>query len=283
MMSDKDGSPLRLDGALRSGYGAIISNASKLIALLSLLVAALVSFTDVGFGGFGSREFTSSLLIMLASSYVIYFSLEEAGEQFGEESAEYKGALIRYVKAKERVCSDSIGAMRDFCRSYADEELRFRRDSFLAERGVTKEEYEAGICKGTARRQRHAIRRARKMKPMRLTPALLLSGEGRRCGRELENPGRTKLFGALFRLLPSTVFTIFTVSVMLTAKEGLSASVIIESILKLSTLPIIGFRGYRAGCEYVKVTKTAWLEAKCRLIESFLGGRGAVNSEPFAS
>lgn len=273
-MNDKENGALSLEGALRSGYGAIISNASKLIALLSLLVAALVSFTDVGFGGFGSREFTSSLLIMLASSYVIYFSLEEAGEQFGEESEEYKRATSRYIKAKERVSSDSIGAMRDFCRSYADGELRFRRDSFLAERGITKEEYESGICKGSARSQRRAIRRARKMKPMRLSPNLLLSGEGKRSGRELENPGRTKLFASLIRLLPSTVCTVFTVSVMLTAKEGLTATVIIESILKLSTLPIIGFRGYRAGCEYVKVTKTAWLEAKCRLIESFLGGRG---------
>ena len=54
---------------------------------------------------------------------------------------------------------------------------------------------------------------------------------------ELASPERKKLATSLRILLPSTACMIFTISVMLTAKDELSASVIIDGILKLSALP----------------------------------------------
>ena len=261
-----------LDGALHRGYSTIISNASKLIALLALLVAALVSFTDVGFGGFGSEEFTSSLAVMLIASYVIYFSLEEAGESAGEGSEEYKSALSAYNGAKAKISPDGIGNLRDYCNSYAAKELSYRRERYLAERGICPDAPPPDSPKERRKRKR-AVRRSENMRAMRLTPALLLSGVGRSAASELSSPARSKLITTLTRLLPSTVCTVFTVSVMLTAKDGLTAAVIIESILKLSALPIIGLRGYRAGLEHVKGTKAAWLEAKTRLLLGFLSAK----------
>ena len=272
MKENKDTLSLEgISGMLREGYLSLLANASKVIAVITLTVAALVTFTDVSFSHFGGAEFTSSLAVMLIASYLIYFSLEDAGERLGCESEEYKRALESYRTARGAIAPTAIGALRDYCRRYSAEEADFRRKSYISERGYTPEEYGAyrggATVKGRAKR---VFRHAERIRAVRLTPSVLLTLE--RTGRrsELESPERKKLLDMLLRLLPSTLCTVFTVSVMLTAKEGLTAETVIEGILKLSTLPIIGFKGYSAGYSYAKDTKSAWLETKARLLEGFI-------------
>jgi hypothetical protein len=60
-----------------------------------------------------------------------------------------------------------------------------------------------------------------------------------------------------------------TVSVMLSAKDGMTASDILNGILKLSALPVIGFRGFCAGYSYSKHTLSLWLETKAGILEAF--------------
>ena len=74
----------------------------------------------------------------------------------------------------------------------------------------------------------------------------------------------------LIALLPTTVCMGITVSVILTMKDGVSAAAVIESILKLGTLPIVAFKGYTAGYAHVQETVIPWLRAKTKLIDSVL-------------
>ena len=60
-----------------------------------------------------------------------------------------------------------------------------------------------------------------------------------------------------------------TVSVALSTKDGLTAADILGGILKLSALPMIGFKGYSAGYNYSKHLASAWLETKAEIIEGF--------------
>ena len=60
-----------------------------------------------------------------------------------------------------------------------------------------------------------------------------------------------------------------TVSVILTAKSGLSAATVIEGILKLSTLPIVGFKGYAGGYSYIRKSYIPWIETKRRLLQAY--------------
>ena len=61
-----------------------------------------------------------------------------------------------------------------------------------------------------------------------------------------------------------------TLSVMLSAKEGLTATDVLNGLLKLSALPLIGFKGYSAGYSYVKHNISLFLETKANILESFL-------------
>jgi hypothetical protein len=71
------------------------------------------------------------------------------------------------------------------------------------------------------------------------------------------------------KILPSTVCMFFTASVVLTAKE-LSLVSVMEGIIKLSALPIVGFRGYINGYNYKKDREAAWIKTKIKLLRGFI-------------
>lgn len=269
-MSDFELSLLNSDAILKKGYKSIINNAGRAVALITLIVAVLVTFTDVGFVGGINQNVTGTVLLMLLASYLMYFSMESAGERLGRESDEYVSALGQYNSQLEKIKPSDLYALREFCRSYSMRELDFRRESLLMKYGLTLPEYERFRGGGdAARSERRIYRRAARMKPRELTPSMLLSTDAQ-SGDELKSPEKTKLFTILLRLLPVTVSVFFTGALVLGAKDGLDAMTVIESIMKLSALPIIAIKGYVAGYGYAKDKERLWLLTRAKLLAAFL-------------
>ena len=255
---------------MRRGYAYLAANSGRIIALITAIVAALVTFTDVALTGFGTAEFTTTLLVMLIASYLIYFSLEDAGERLGEESEEYREAKSHYLAARGRIQPEHVGRLREYLAAYSEGELSYRRRSYLCREGFAPSDYE-DYKRGSkaAPRAVRVFKKADGMKPVSITPTELLSREGG-VSCELSNPRLARRVTSLLKLLPSTVCMFFTASVILTTKQNLTPSVIIEGILKLSALPIVGFRGYSSGYAFALGAGLAWLETKTRLLEGFL-------------
>ena len=264
------------DALAKQGGAMLIKNSGKIIAAMTILVAVLLTFTDVSFATLGSRTFTTTLTVMLVSSYLIYFSLEDSGEKLGEESEDYLSGFAAYEKVRALISGEDIGALRDFCTDYSKKELEFRRRAYLVSHGCTEEEL-LSFCRGeqTPRELKRYLRRAAKMKAVPLTPAMLLGGDGNGRRSELADRTRFKTLRMAVKLLPTMVFTCVTVSVILTLKDGLSAATVIESIVKLSSLPVIGFRGYAAGYSHVKNAVLPRIDTRRRLLEAYIGERNA--------
>jgi hypothetical protein len=87
------------------------------------------------------------------------------------------------------------------------------------------------------------------------------------------DPSYKKLTASLTSLIPSTVCMVFTVSVILTAKDNLTASAVIDGLVKLACLPIIGFKGTLDGYRFTREDKSAWLDTKARLLEAYLNSK----------
>ena len=253
----------------RRGYKSLVTNAGKAIAVITLVISALVIFTDVGIVSADFEALTSTLLLMLIASYVMYFSMESAGEKLGMESDEYKEALKIYKSAVSAISPKTMPKMREFCKEYSKEEAKYRQEIFLLRHGLTPkspEEYRCG--KEFSPRERRAIRRAERIRPAKLTPADLLSiGDAR--SEELANPERMRSTAMMLKMLPTALCTLFTASVVLGTKESLDAPAVIEGLLKLSTLAIIGLRGYTAGYFFAKGRLLGWLETKTKLVLAF--------------
>lgn len=262
---------LESGSVIKRGYSALLQNFGKAVAILTALIAVLVTFTEVGFYEFGKESFTANLITMLICSYVMYFSLEDAGERLGKESEEYKSVEAAWREKCRQVGGEDIGRLRDFLKEYKISELKFRREGFLIAQGYSTEEYTKYLATGDAdKKARRVFKRAEKMKPVDLTPKTLLANDRRGGNGELTNPEKGKIPKLLIRLVPSTFCMIFTVSVMLSAKDGLTAPAVIEGIVKLLTLPIIGLRGYSSGYAYAKGSLLSWVETKSRLLGAFL-------------
>lgn len=274
MNKDESNELLEIRSFMKHSYSALISNAGKIIATITLAMAVLLTFTDLAFSDLSSQAFTTQLCVMLLSSYLMYFSLEDSGEKEGEQSEEYKSARQRYLAAKARITPKDIDSLRQFCLDYSIREQEYRRLSYLAEMGLSESEYlsyKSG--KVFSRRNMRVFSKADKIRAVNLTPHTLLSSAQGIGKSELEGPAKAKLLSSLISLIPSTVCMVFTVSVMLTTKDGMTVSSVIEGLLKLSALPIIGFRGMLDGYKFAKEEKSAWLETKARLLESFLVNR----------
>ena len=258
----------------------ILCNMGKIIALFVFLIMLTVTFTDVSFQGFFTESFTSSLLLLLTSSYIIYFSLEDAGEKHGEESAEFDKASARFSELREKINGSDVDALRDFCIEYSERDLEYRQKILLLSRGLSEkdaERYKNGEHFDKA--SRCVLKKHAKMKPVILTPKTLLSREKTSGRSELENPEKRKLTMLILKLIPSTVCMMVTVSVILSTKEGLTASDILNGIIKLSALPVIGFKGYSAGYSYVKHNVSLFLETKANILEEFINKRSSSNAE----
>ncbi|MBO5907178.1 MAG: hypothetical protein J6Q85_03395 [Clostridia bacterium] len=261
------------------GYATLIANSGKIIAAITALVAALVTFTDISFLDLSSAEFTSSLLVLLISSYLIYFSLEDAGERLGRESKEYLSSAEKYNAARKKIEPDDTPRLREYTVRYSKDELEYRIKAHLCRHGYSFSEYTGYLIHGCADKRAEAVfKRASKMKIHSLTPRELLSAV-HTVRAELVRPDREKIFSAVTKLLPSTLCMIFTASLILTTKSNLTPSLVIESLLKLSALPVIGFRAYVSGFNYSREHEASWLETKARILEGFLKERDNLITE----
>ena len=269
----KDGLDLGIvssNALVKRGYSFLIANVGKTVAFITLVVCALISFTEISFSEFGSESFTGTLVMMLIASYVMYFSLEDAGERLGRDSDAYKSASEGYEMRKKSMKGCDVSDLRKFCLDYREAELEYRRSNMLFSLSYTEEEYERYL-KGEkmGAKAMKDLGRVKKIKRAELDAASLLSQDGRQRS-ELNNPEESRLLRMAIRLIPSTVCMIFTVSVMISLKENLSMAGVIEALIKLSTLPVIGLKGYSGGYEYVIESEIDWIETKTRLLDSFL-------------
>ncbi|MBR5139607.1 MAG: hypothetical protein IKV16_01005, partial [Clostridia bacterium] len=69
------------ENLLKKSAVMLISNLGKTVAVITLIVATLVTFTDLSFADLSTESFKTSLIMLLLASYLMYFSLEDAGEK----------------------------------------------------------------------------------------------------------------------------------------------------------------------------------------------------------
>ena len=255
---------------IKAGYSSLIKNCGKLIAGLTATIVVLATFTEIGFYDIGVRELTANVLLILVASYVIYFSLEDAGEVLARESDEYRSVYEKLTTLSDKITAEMIPRLRIFIDEYVSEELRHRREALLSIGGKTFVDYEVYLSgERVSGRDKRLYRRVSRLSEIKLGVGTLLSTR-RELVAEIKNPRGSKLIGLCVRLIPTTICTIFTASVMLGVKDGLCATEIIEGLVRLCPLPIVALRGYSQGYDFVKGKEVDWMKGKSRLIEAFL-------------
>lgn len=261
---------INTDELMRKTGGTLIRNTGKIIAAITVAASVLLTFTNVRLGSVVGNDLTGDLVMMLIAAYLMYFSLEDAGEKLGMQTKEYETAATEYEQMRLLITAEDSEALRDFCIKYSESELEYRKRAALMSAGLGENQmlkWSSG--ERVNAKARRVFKRVSKMRATELTPQILLS-RGNTTGKsELRNPERFKILRIAISLLPMTVGMCLTVSVILTMKDGLTVEGVIEGLIKLASLPIVGFRGYSAGYAYVREHGISWLETKTRILRTF--------------
>ena len=274
-MSSFDDTLLETGRVIDRGFREIGENMSKAVAIITAIIAAVLTFAEIALPEVATAELTTELFVMLISSYIIYFSLEDAGEARGRRSEEYAKSSAEYKAERAKIHGEDINDLRDFCLRYTKDELEYRRRELLLCEGVTPDEYlayKSGECHD--KRIIAASSRADKLKPIRLTAEMLMEGERIGASKTIGSPEGAKIIKLLLGLVPTTVCMLLTVSLMITAKADMTLFDIIASLMKLLTLPIVALRGYAEGLSYSTGPLLSWIKTKTELLKAFIEKKG---------
>lgn len=274
-MSSFDDTLLETGRVIDRGFREIGENMSKAVAIITAIIAAVLTFAEIALPEVATAELTTELFVMLISSYIIYFSLEDAGEARGRRSEEYAKSSEEYKAERAKIHGEDINDLRDFCLQYTKDELEYRRRELLLCEGVTPDEYlayKSGKCHD--KRIIVASSRADKLKPIRLTAEMLMEGERIGVSKTIGSPEGAKIIKLLLGLVPTTVCMLLTVSLMITAKADMTLFDIIASLMKLLTLPIVALRGYAEGLSYSTGPLLSWIKTKTELLKAFIEKKG---------
>ena len=197
---------------------SIVGGIGKIITLLTLAAVAIIIFTEVSFVKMNAEAFTCELIALIIGAIVSYCAMEGQGERLGLESDEGTSALHALMERIAKIQGEDIEPLCDFCTHYAKEEAGRRRTRYLLSHGLCDKDllaYQRG--EACAKKAARILRVAARIRPMTLTPAMLLTTATHSTGEELSDPQRQRRGYLLLSLLPSVLCMTLTVSIAISA------------------------------------------------------------------
>lgn len=260
---------------------SIINNARNFMIVFILFVVVVVMSTDI-------RLVTATdvaalgldFFLLLFCSYAMYVCCADSGARAGNASDVYKGAIYRFTTNKKRIIESTIHTrLRDFCTHYIGEDLKEARMQYLSVAGIEYQDYlvkysnldkeSIEAIPDLSQSQKKAILKANKVRPVRLTPNMILRhgrNTHRRSPLEITPFARRNvIFGAKFVQMSiiSICMSVIALDVIMKPSWVVFASV----CLKLASVVINGFGGYKAGYDNIAVDTVNYLESQSDLME----------------
>jgi hypothetical protein len=238
----------------------ILGNARTLMIVFILFTVVVVMTTDIKLVTISSvTDLGLEFFILLFASYGMYICCADDGASKGYASEAYKKAVDKFDGLKDQIVESWLTRMNDFCVYYVDEELRKTRMQYLSvvcipydvyiEKYVKLSTKEIKILTDLKASQKKAIIKANKVSRIKLTPEMIMT------------LGRTVRSRSALSLTPETIKNItfgkkvvkmsaISICMSMVALDIIiqpSWTVFAEVCLKLATVVINGFDGYREG------------------------------------
>ena len=259
----------------------LFHNARNFMIVFILFMVIVVMTTDIRFVSTADiAALGLDFFLLLFCSYLFYVFCADNGTRAGLLSEVYKKALERFTTLKKKIIETGLHTrMREFCSHYICEDLRETRMLYLAVAGIDYDEYITkysnldgeGVDALTdlAPGQKSAIKKANKVKPIKLTPDMIMKqGISSRRRSPLEVRPLTKktaVFGAKFVRM-----AILSVCMSVIAFEVIVEPtwiIFVAVCLKLVSVTINGFDGYKEGYDNIAIDTVNFLDSQSDLME----------------
>lgn len=263
---------------------SILSNSGLFVSVFIVMLVIVVFTTNISLTTFAEvATLGLTFFVLLFCSYTMYINCSDSGMKAGRQSTLYIEASNKYTGLRTKITAKKIqGRLPEFCRYYIEEELKSTRNSILTEVGIDYKVYQEkyiGKDKDTlendeslSKTEVAAIIRANNTQPIVLTSDMILKcGRGGGRGAPLGMKPTTKKwinYGIKFATTLLTCF--FTGAIVLDAVTDFSWATFAELCLKLSTVVLNGFMGYKMGYDNITVDTANYMTDQADLMEQFI-------------
>ena len=262
----------------------ILNNTGIFVGVFIIFVVIVVYTTDIQLTS--ALEWAAlglSFFVLLMCSYSMYINCADSGTRAGKASSTYIDANDHYDELKKDVIGKKVqGRLPEFCQYYVQEELKNARASILTEVGISYEQFEAryvGKDKAALRKntnlsksQLAAVISANKIKPIRLTPEMILKrGRGSSHRSPLGmNPKKKKGIKFSVKFVKICLTSILTSVIVLDVMINPTWATFAACLLKLFPVVLNGFMGYKMGYENVVVDTVNFMNDQADLRQQFI-------------
>ena len=244
----------------------IIGNARTLIMVLILFVVIVVMTTDIKLVTISSiTDLGLEFFVVLFCSYGMYVCCADGGITKGLTTDIYTESIKRFDELKQRIEESMLSRMNDFCIYYVEEELRKTRMQYLSiacipysvylEKYVMLGKKELKALPDLTETQRKAIRRANKVRRIKLTPEMIMTSGKMVHGRAALSitPGTMKYITFSAKMVKMCVMSFCVSLIALEVILEPSWTVFAEVCLKLVTVVLNGFDGRKEGYNNITI------------------------------
>lgn len=244
---------------------SLMNNLGFITGAFLIFAVIVIMTTDIRITSFAELSSLGlDFFLLLFCSYSMYVCCADSGTKAGLSTAIYTDTLAKYDSIKKQIFDSHMQTrMGEFCNHYIEDELKNTKMTILAPVGLSYEEYldkyvqlerEAvdAIPKLTSA-QKSAVKKANKIKPVRLTPEMILR-KGRSAHRRspLEiNPTTKKNIAFGTKFVRICVLSVFMSMIALDVIVEPSWVIFASVCLKLVSVIVNGFGGYGTGYENI--------------------------------
>lgn len=254
------------------------------IGTFIIFVAIVVSTTDITIMTvFDWASLGLSFFVFMFCAYAMYINGSGNGIRAGRQSEIYLSAKKQYDDLKNEIIAKKMPCrLPEFCRYYVEDELRNTRNSILMEVGIDFAVYQeryVGMDKedlkkvaGLSKSQIEAIVAANNIKPIRLTPEMILKrGRGGMQRNPLGmEPAKKRRLGYAVKFSSTFLVSVIVVTITLNPKSNLTWVTFVECILKLFPIILNGFMGYQSGYESIIVDTVNYMNDQADLMRQLI-------------
>ena len=176
----------QMDAAKKKIGKTFMNNIGLFMSVILTFAVIVIMTTDIHLVSF--QEITAlgiDFFLLLFCSYSMYVCLADTGSKAGLSTEKYTKSVDEYASEKKKIFQGNMqNRMLDFCNYYVTNELQNTRTSIIAVVGLSYDDYlekymhldDKGIEALTDLNsaQKKAIRKANKIKPIKLTPEMIL-------------------------------------------------------------------------------------------------------------
>jgi hypothetical protein len=235
------------------------------IGIFLMFAVVVIVTTDISFASFEEvKALGLDFFLLFFCSYSMYVNCSDSGMRNGLTSKTYFDATNKFEELKQKILSNDLQAfLPSFCKHYIENELRTSRLEVLGVVGITYEEYlskyvtlgteDIDKLEGISESQKKAIKQANRIKPIKLTPEMIMKqgrGSSRRSPLSI-SPKTKKAFVFTYKIVTMLLVSLMVILVIIKNGDKTFWEVFTACIIRLLTVIMNGFSGYKFGYENI--------------------------------